>query len=117
MCWNRSMILCAGWKSWRDGNRLRAVIGSDYDLSLRRTKDYDQVVVNHGTQPNADIYHALRPLSRNRGAVDYGALVAGRPQPERGHDGSFDLYRIGDAVESRNIHAAVYDALRLMKDI
>jgi len=27
------------------------------------------------------------------------------------------LYRIGDAVASRNIHAAIHDALRLMKDI
>jgi hypothetical protein len=27
------------------------------------------------------------------------------------------LFRIGDAVASRNIHAAVYDAIRLMKDI
>jgi len=25
----------------------------------------------------------------------------------------FELHRIGDAVASRNIHAAVYDALRL----
>jgi hypothetical protein len=28
-------------------------------------------------------------------------------------DGGFQLFRIGDAVASRNIHAAVYDALRL----
>jgi len=27
------------------------------------------------------------------------------------------LYRIGDAVAGRNIHAAIYDALRLCKDI
>jgi hypothetical protein len=26
------------------------------------------------------------------------------------------LFRIGDAVASRNIHAAIYDALRLAKD-
>ena len=31
--------------------------------------------------------------------------------------GSFVLFRIGDAVAGRNIHAAIYDALRLMKDI
>ena len=30
--------------------------------------------------------------------------------------GSFTLFRIGDAVSSRNIHAAIYDALRLAKD-
>ena len=32
-------------------------------------------------------------------------------------DGSFKLFRIGDAVSARNTHAAIYDALRLMKDI
>ena len=26
----------------------------------------------------------------------------------------FNLFRIGDAVSSRNIHAAIYDALRLV---
>jgi hypothetical protein len=31
-------------------------------------------------------------------------------------DGRFRLYRIGDAVAARNVHAAIYDALRLCKD-
>jgi hypothetical protein len=35
----------------------------------------------------------------------------------RNPDGAFRLYRIGDAVASRNVHAAIYDALRLCKDI
>jgi hypothetical protein len=34
----------------------------------------------------------------------------------RNPDGRFRLFRIGDAVSSRNIHAAIYDALRLAKD-
>jgi hypothetical protein len=29
----------------------------------------------------------------------------------------FQLFRIGDAVASRNIHAAIFDALRLVKDL
>jgi hypothetical protein len=29
----------------------------------------------------------------------------------------FKLFRLGDAVESRNTHAAIYDALRLVKDL
>jgi hypothetical protein len=50
--------------------------------------------------------------------VDYEALVAGRPQTVmRNGDGRFRLFRIGDAVSSRNIHAAIYDALRLAKDL
>ena len=32
-------------------------------------------------------------------------------------EGRFRLFRIGHAVASRNIYAAVYDALRLVKDV
>ncbi len=32
-------------------------------------------------------------------------------------EGRFQLFRIGDAVFARNTHAAIYDALRLMKEI
>ncbi|MDQ1846846.1 NADH:flavin oxidoreductase [Gemmobacter fulvus] len=100
----------------RDGNRLRAVIGSDY-MDVTKERHFDQVVVNHGTQPLAEIYFELKPQSENLGAVDYDALIAGRPQTLAGGPAGFRLYRIGDAVESRNTHAAIYDALRLMKDI
>ena len=101
----------------RDGNRLRAMIGSDYRTDLAEERVFDQVVVNHGTAPNADLYFELKPLSENLGAVDYGALIDGRPQPSGDGPKGFRLYRIGDAVESRNTHAAIYDALRLAKDI
>ncbi len=101
----------------RDGNRLKAVIGTDYS-DLKTEKTYDQVVVNYGTLPLADLYFELKPLSSNLGAVDYNALIAGTPQEVvRNPDGAFQLYRIGDAVSARNTHAAIYDALRLMKDI
>ena len=70
-----------------------------------------------GARPVSDrTYFDLKPLSRNRGAVDYDALAEGRPQPEGPHEGRFTLWRIGDAVAARNIHAAVFDALRLLKD-
>jgi NADPH-dependent 2,4-dienoyl-CoA reductase/sulfur reductase-like enzyme len=101
----------------RDGNRLKAIVGSDYLAGLRQERQVDQIVVNHGTQPLADIYFDLKPLSENLGAVDYDALIAGRPQTMSGGPKGFRLFRIGDAVASRNIHAAVYDALRLAKDI
>ncbi len=100
----------------RNGNMLTAVIGTDYSKH-REERDFDQVVVNHGTIPLDELYFDLKPLSTNRGAVDQDAMVAARPQPAGQHDGSFALYRIGDAVSARNTHAAVYDALRLMKDI
>ncbi|TRW95354.1 NADH:flavin oxidoreductase [Paracoccus sp. M683] len=101
----------------RDGNRLKAKIGTDYS-SFTSEKTYDQVVVNYGTLPLADLYFDLRPLSSNEGEVDYDTLIAGGPQTvTRNPDGQFQLFRIGDAVSARNIHAAIYDALRLVKDI
>jgi hypothetical protein len=78
----------------------------------------DQVVVENATSPLADLYFALKEQSCNRGEVDYPALIAGRPQAIRtNRDGRFQLFRIGDAIASRNIHASIYDALRLVKDI
>ena len=101
----------------RDGNRLRATIGTDYS-DHTRDQTYDQVVVNYGTLPLDELYFALKPLSSNGGEVDHEALIAGRAQDvTRNPEGRFKLYRIGDAVSARNTHAAIYDALRLMKDI
>ncbi len=96
------------------GNRLECRLGSDY-TGVPLTRQVDQVVVNNGTRPLDELYFALKPLSANQGRVDYDALVAGRPQPAAG--AGFQLYRIGDAVSSRNVHAAIYDALRLLKDV
>lgn len=101
----------------RDGNRLKAMIGTDYS-DLKTEKTYDQVVVNYGTLPLDDLYFDLKPLSSNGGAVDYDAFINGDPQNViRNPDGAFALYRIGDAVSARNTHAAIYDALRLVKDM
>jgi len=100
----------------KDGNLLRAVIGSDY-LDLAQERHFDQIVVNHGTQPLAKIYFDLKPLSHNLGAVDQDALIDGHPQMRVGGPRGFQLFRIGDAVEARNTHAAIYDALRLVRAI
>jgi pyruvate/2-oxoglutarate dehydrogenase complex dihydrolipoamide dehydrogenase (E3) component len=100
----------------REGNQLRATIGSDY-MPLAKQAVYDQIIVNHGTQPLADIYFDLKPHSENLGAVDYDALISGAPQTMAGGPKGFQLFRIGDAIEARNTHAAIYDALRLVKDL
>jgi N-methyl-L-proline demethylase len=101
----------------RDGDQLVARVGSDYGEEVR-DRVVDQVVVEYGTAPSDELYFELKPVSRNRGAVDYGALMQGRPQElQTNPDGTFQLFRIGDAVSSRNIHAAIYDALRLCKDL
>ncbi len=101
----------------REDGRLCAELGSDH-TSHRSVRHVDWVVADHGTAALADTYFELKPTSTNLGAVDYGALLGGRPQAlVRNPDGAFQLFRIGDAVSSRNIHAAVYDALRLVKDL
>lgn len=103
--------------AYRAGNELRAVVGSDYG-EARRERLVDQVVVNHGTRPLDDLYAELKPLSKNLGEIDHEALVGGRPQEIRANPaGRFQLFRIGDAVASRNTHAAILDALRLVKDL
>lgn len=99
----------------RNGNLLEARLGSDYS-DVSKTRQYDQIVVNHGTRPLDGVYFDLKPLSSNLGEVDYNALIAGEAQTvEHNPAGAFRLFRIGDAVSCRNTHAAIYDALRLVK--
>ncbi len=94
----------------RDGNGLRAAFTSDYggpSIEMRA----DHIIVEHGTLPLTEAYDALITRSANTGVTDMAALVEGRPQPSASN--GFTLHRIGDAVASRNIHAAIYDARRL----
>jgi len=98
----------------RQGNKIAAVLWSPYTEADCASRLVDQVVVENATSPLADLYFDLKEDSVNRGEVDYEALVSGGPQTKRTNpDGRFQLFRIGDAVASRNIHAAIYDALRL----
>ena len=98
-------------------DKLLAVLGSDYG-GVRKERVVDQVVVNHGTLPLEDLYFELKPMSSNEGAVNYADLIAGKPQTVQSNkDGKFQLFRIGDAISARNTHAAIYDALRLAKDL
>ena len=101
----------------KDGNMLVATIGSDYG-GIAKEQHHDQIIVNHGTRPNDELYFDLLPHSTNEGAVDYGDLIDCKPQIRVTNPaGHFQLFRIGDAVAARNTHAAVYDALRLVKDL
>lgn len=101
----------------RDGEQLIAIASSDYGAVCQQRR-VDQVVINHGTVPLDELYFGLKPLSRNGGALDHTALLAGKPQTLVANpQGTFQLFRIGDAVAARNTHAAIYDALRLVKDL
>jgi NADPH-dependent 2,4-dienoyl-CoA reductase/sulfur reductase-like enzyme len=101
----------------KQGNQLIAHIGSDYG-GVAKQRVVDQVVVNHGTIPLDDLYFELKQASSNHGEFSHDQLIAGEPQSiVRNPEGKFQLFRIGDAVAARNTHAAIYDALRLLKDV
>jgi 2,4-dienoyl-CoA reductase-like NADH-dependent reductase (Old Yellow Enzyme family)/thioredoxin reductase len=97
----------------RRGNGLVAILDSDWAPGNREEREVRQVIVEHGTTPMDELYFALKQLSKNLGAVDYEALLAQRwPLPDRNAGAAFHLVRLGDAVSSRNVHAAIYDGLR-----
>ncbi len=101
----------------RSDGRLAVDIGSDHS-PVRHTRIVDAVVGDHGVLANDELYLELVPTSVNLGEVDHGALIHGTPQAVHTNEaGAYQLFRIGDAVAGRNIHAAIYDALRLCKDL
>ena len=104
---HRLIALC------REGRKLVATLHNEYsDTTVERW--VDQVVVEHGTLPVDELYLGLRSASTNRGEVDLQALVDIQPQKVVSNpEGTYQLFRVGDAVASRNIHAAIYDSLRL----
>jgi hypothetical protein len=74
----------------------------------------DQLVVERGTFPVDEVFQELRDGADNRGVTDIDALINARPQPvEKPTEGGYLLYRIGDAVSSRSVHAALLDAFRI----
>ena len=96
-----------------DDGRLTAHMTNVYSGRTIQTT-YDHVVVENGTLPNDELYFDLVPRSVNLGELDHQAFVKIEPQSiRRNPDGAFQLFRIGDAVASRNVHAAIYDAARL----
>ena len=96
----------------RDGNRLLGSFVNEVTLQVAEFAA-DQFVIEHGTTPMDELYHELRASSSNDGVTDLGALIAVERQPQGRGDGAFELYRVGDAVASRNIPSAIYDSLRL----
>jgi 2,4-dienoyl-CoA reductase-like NADH-dependent reductase (Old Yellow Enzyme family)/thioredoxin reductase len=78
----------------------------------------DTIVIEHGTLPVTDLYDALVDASVNRGDINTKELLALSPQSSiHNPDGQFRIYRVGDAVSSRNIHAAILDSFRLCSAI
>lgn len=100
----------------RDG-QLVATLYNEYNKTTSE-RVVEQIVVEQGTLPVADLYFELKEGSINQGEVDLEALIHNRPQRlVNNPNGTYQLFRVGDAVASRNIHAAIYDSLRLCKDL
>ena len=99
----------------REQNRLSATLHSDV-TGERTSIEVDHVVVDQGTTPLSEVYDEIKPRSSNDGRIDLDVFVAGGKQRPGDRPG-FELYRIGDAVSSRNIQAAILDAARLCNNI
>jgi len=97
----------------RNGNRITAQLRNVLTGQIDRV-EFDHVVVEAGTQANDSLYHELKDRSRNGGQIDVSAWVDGGPVlPQDIAENGFDLVRLGDAVSSRNMAAAIHDALRI----
>ena len=98
------------------GNRLSATLTHEFG-SAREEITVDRVIVELGSEPADQLFHDLKPHARNRGVTDVDALKNSMPQPwlQDGESGLL-LFRVGDAVSSRDTHAAMLDSLRIMKD-
>lgn len=104
-------------KVYREGDKLVAVLENEY-TGQQEERVVDQIVVENGTRPNEELYYALKAESRNKGQIDNETLFAIQPQPVLSEAGEgMILWRLGDCVSQRNTHAAIYDALRLCKDL
>ncbi len=104
-------------KVYREGDALVAVLENEYTGAMEE-RVVDQVVVENGVCPDEALYYALKERSRNRGQVDLEALYAAKAQPCLSEQGEgYLLFRLGDCTAPRNTHAAIYDALRLCKDL
>ncbi len=103
---------------YAEGNKKVAVLRNEYTEELEE-RVVDQVVIENGIMPNTELYWQLKERSVNRGQTDLETLYAAKPQPalqEATGNGRFVMFRVGDCVSMHNIHAAIYDSLRLCKD-
>ena len=101
----------------QEGNRKRVTLRHVL-TGKTSTRIVDHVVVERGITPIDELYHALKSDARNRGQLDHAAMIAAtNPFADTNPAGTYYLARLGDAISGRNIHAAVYDALRICKDI
>jgi len=98
----------------RSGDGLRATLRNEYTRA-EVVREVDSVVTEHGVVPDGSLFQELRDGSSNEGVVDLEALLAGDPQPLPGS--GYTLFRVGDAVASRDVASAIYEARRLLQTL
>lgn len=101
----------------RDGNRKKVTLRNTLTgTTTQRT--FDHVVVETGSQPMDSLYFELVDHSRNAGQLDLRKFATGQVVfSQTNPTASFDLVRIGDSITSRNLHAALFDANRLVQGL
>ena len=95
----------------KDGNRLVATLTHEL-TGQKQDIEADQVVLETGTDPLAEVFFDLREGALNGGISDVDAMANWSAQPQTPSQG-YTLHRLGDAVTSRSIHAALLEAYRL----
>jgi len=104
-------------KVYAEDDKKVAVLENEY-TGQKEERVVDQIVVENGTRPNEALYYELKADSVNKGQIDVEALFDSAAQPVLSETNSvMILWRLGDCVSQRNTHAAIYDALRLCKDL
>lgn len=99
----------------REGNRTVAEFRHAFSRESSEVTA-DTIVADLGIVSLTAVFDDLLPRSRNFGEVDHDGLVALEPQPDTANpDGTFQLFRIGDALAARDMHAAILDANRLCR--
>jgi len=101
----------------RDGNKLIAGLYNIFTHGISE-QAVDQVVTEYATVAADDVYFEVKNRSKNNGQTDIGAVMENRPQENvTNPDGDYFLFRVGDAVNARDIHAAIFDSRRLCQHL
>ena len=97
----------------RDGEK-RCVFLKNTFTGREQQRVVDGVILENGTEPLTELFDDLKNQSSNLGSIDNQALLETQPQSLLlNESGKYQLFRIGDAMSSRDIHSAMLDAYRL----
>ena len=102
----------------RDGNQVKATFQNEYSRKIEE-RSFDQIIVEAGTVPMDDLMDELATNALNGGEIDFSSFLQAQAQPylEEPSASGYALFRIGDCVSARGIHAAMLDANRLCQSL